>query len=785
MRRLIGLLVIPFVLLPAAALAADWPHVRGPHLDGRVEGGGGLDTASALEVAWKVPLGSGYSGVVVTGGRAVTLFSDGESDWVGAFDAATGKQVWRQRLSEAHKGHDGSDDGPLSSPVTGEGLVFAIDARGGLVALRVTDGTPAWKRQLVEEFAAKAPDYGFSTSPLLEGRFLIVQAGGSDNRMLVALEAKTGATAWTQGGDGVDYQSPVAMSIAGRRQLVAVGKKSVVGLDPTTGKVLWTREFPDGTRGGNTTPTYIDDDRFLVLMGGDARVFKVSAKDTGFQVDDAYQSSALGQSYAHPVLYNGHLYGFRGQILTCANAATGERVWRSREPGGDGLILVGDKLVIFGGKGNVVVADATPEGYKERARVRALEGSSLTWPSFADGRIYVRNLDALAAVTARRGGQPAPSIVEETRSEFGKWVRQVEASTDKQAMVDTRFAKLPTAPIVEGQYVHFVYRGPAKDVGISGSMNDTETPEAMRHVDGTDLHYRSYQLEPGVRWEYTFQLDYETWATDPRNPRTVPAVEGDDKFSEVATGGQPPPKFLEEPKGPRGRIDTFKIKSEALGAEKEIKVWVPPGYDGTDRSYPLLLVNDGTAWLDRGLLATALDNLVGTRVAPVIVAFVPASRQWWFEAGGSRTDDYARMLATELVPDLEKRYRLVAKPEARAVLGTGFYGFSTAYTTLDHPDVFGKAAIQSVYMGLGHADDLTAKIQAHAGASSRIYLDWNRYDQRNIDRGWNFARDSSDLSQLLRTSGYKVDGGEVVDSYGWGGWRGRIDRVLVALFPMG
>jgi len=786
MRRLIGPIVVAFALLPTAAVADDWPHLRGPHLDGRARGGGGLDTATALEVAWTVPIGSGYSGVAVAGGRVVTLYSDGESDWVVALDAATGKQSWRHRLTETYQGHDGSDDGPLSSPVTGEGLVFAIDPRGGLVALRIADGTPVWTRQLAAEFGAKAPEYGFTTTPLVEGRLLIVQAGGSENRMLVALEARTGVTVWTQGGDGVVYQSPVAMLLAGRRQVVAMGQKSIVGLDPATGKVLWTREFPDGTRGGNTTPTPLDEDRFLVLMGSDARVFRVSAAQSGFQVDDVYQSSALGQSYAHPVVHEGHLYGFRGQILTCANGATGERVWRSREPGGDGLILVGDKLVIFGGKGNVVVADATPEGYRERARIRALDGSSLTWPSFADGRIYVRNLDALAAVTVRRGGAaPATTAAQEARHEFGRWIRQVEASTDRQPMVDARFAKIPSTPIVEGEYVHFVYRGPAKDVGIVGSMNDTETPEPMRHVDGTDLHYRSYQLEPGGRWEYAFQLDFETWTPDPRNPRSVPALEGDEKLSEVATGGQAPPKFLDAPTGARGRIDTFSLKSEALGAEKEIKVWVPPGYDGADRSYPLLVVNDGTAWLDRGLLATALDNLVGTSFAPVVVAFVPAAHQWWFEAGGSRTDDYVRMLATELVPDLEKRYRLVAKPEARAILGNRSYGFTSAYAALEHPDVFGRVAIQSVFLGLGHADDLTAKIRAHAGSSSRFYLDWNRYDERNIDRGWDTAKDSRHLAELLRQGGYALDGGEVLDSYGWSGWRGRIDRVLATLFPAG
>ena len=786
MRRNTILVWLGLILVSATVYGADWPHVRGPALDGRVPGGGALDSASALEVAWSIPLGSGYSGVAVASGRAVTLYSDAESDWVAAYDAATGKQAWRYKLGDTYKGHDGSDDGPLSPPAIGDGLVFTIGPFGSVVALRIGDGTHVWTRNLVDDFGAKTPEYGFSTAPLVEGRHVIVQAGGADGKMLVALDARTGSTVWTQGGDGVDYQSPSVMPLTGTRQLVAVGRKFLAAFDPATGKPLWTQEFPDGTRGGSTTPTYIEDDRFLVLMAGDARVFKVAKTGAGFEVKELYKSNALGGSYAHPVYHDGHLYGFRGQILTCANASTGERVWRSREPGGDGLILVDGKLVIFGSKGDVVVADASPEGYHERMRIHALAGSSLTWPSFADGRIFVRNLDALAAVSTRRGGAPQrPAVEAAANHEFGRWLKQLGTAGDKKGMVDALFTKHAQTPIVEGDYVHFVYRGDVKDVGIAGSMNDTENPEPMRRAEGTDLFYRTYKLEPGVRWEYAFQTDFETWTHDPHNSRTVPIIEGDQTLSEIATGGQVPPKFLEPPAGAKGRIDTFTIKSEALGADKEIKVWVPPGYDEGQRPYPLLVVNDSASWLDKGMLATALDNLVGSRVAPVVVAFVPAGRQWWFETGGSRTDDYARMLAQELVPELEKRYRLIANRDSRALLGTRFYAFSSVYTAVAYPDVFGKAALQSPFLGIGHLDELEAKIASRKDPSPRFYLDWNKYDERNIDRGWNFAQDSRQLSDELRQGGYAVDGGEVLDSYGWGAWRGRIDRALVAMFPQG
>jgi enterochelin esterase-like enzyme len=505
-------------------------------------------------------------------------------------------------------------------------------------------------------------------------------------------------------------------------------------------------------------------------------------------VAELYRSNALGGNYAPPVHHEGHLYGFRGQILTCVNAETGERVWRSREPGGDGLILVDGSLVIFGAKGNVVVAAATPEGYVEKARLQALEGSSLTWPSFADGRIFVRNLEEMAAVEVKAGAGAVRAAGDGpvgAGTAFAAWIGKVKASDDPQAMVDAYFEKVESTPLVEGEFVHFVYRdADAADVGLAGSMNDSDALEPLERVAGTDLFHRTLELSPDSHWEYRFQVNFEDWTTDPGNPRTVPATEGGDMLSALLPADYPAATFTAEPSGPRGDMESFTLESEALGWEKEIQVWLPPGYGDGEASYPLLVVNDAEAWIDKGLLVHALDNLVGKSVQPMVVAFVNAHRAWWLEAGGSETAGYVAMLATELVPELKKRYRLADTPGGHAILGHRFYAFSSAYAALEHPEIFGKVGMQSAYTGLGLADELMAKIAAGEPGAVDFYLDWNRYDERNIDRDWDFARDSRTLDQALRARGYDVAGGELEDSYGWAGWRTRIDDILSALYPL-
>ena len=186
--------------------------------------------------------------------------------------------------------------------------------------------------------------------------------------------------------------------------------------------------------------------------------------------------------------------------------------------------------------------------------------------------------------------------------------------------------------------------------------------------------------------------------------------------------------------------------------------------------------------LKRGLLANTLGNLVGEQLPPLVVAFVEPAEQWWLETGGADTDDNVRMLAEELVPMLEKRYRLNAE---RGLMANQYWALNSLLAALRYPTVFDRVAVQSPTFGLGGEPALRALIESGAGADTvRIYLDWNRYDLKNVDRGQDVAAEGRKLSGLLRQAGYQVTGGEILDSYGWSGWRNRSDRLLSALFAI-
>lgn len=744
------------------------------------------DEAVGLRRAWTSAVGSAYSRVASANGAVVTQCSDGERDYVVALEPADGAERWRHELGPVYLGHDGSEDGPISTPVIGADTTFALDPRGKLVALDLASGELRWTTHLVDDLGATAPEYGFTSTPLLEGDVLVVQTGGSEGRNLCGFEPRSGKLLWSVGEGEAAHQSPVLMELLGRRQVVVLNGSEVQGVAPADGELLWSHSLGDGSNAGSGSAGVIDDARFFFFVSGRLAVCALSETADGYALEELYRTRELGNTYARPVHHEGFLYGFKSSFLTCVDVGTGRRVWKSRPPGGTGLVLVDDRLVVFGAEGVVAVVRATPEAYVEDSRAKALEHSGYAWPTFGDGGVYVRNSEKLTRLelVPRGGGVTAAAkpISTPGSGAFAAFLAELENAPDRPASVGAFLAAQESFPILEGNRVHFVYRGEAEDVAVQGSMTGTSKAEPMARVAETDLFHRSYAIEPGARWEYSFQVDFDQVVVDPRNSRTSPGRRG--PTSEVVTPGYEAAAHLSEPSGPRGRLESFSFASEQLGNERQIQVYLPPGYDEADATYPVLLVHYGPDWLEKGLMRNSLDNLIGKSVRPVIVVFIAPIDEWWFEAGGSRTVEYAAMLATELVPLLEDKYRLSGSASNRALAGIRGFGLTAAYGVAAHPDVFGKAAMQSPSLEDVTRHALFARLAEDPPREARFYLDWNRYEAHDADQGYDFAVYGTTLDAALREAGCQVTGGEALDGHGWGSWRARTDDVLVALFPL-
>jgi len=784
--------------LAAQEPGGDWPGFRGSlggEIDGRLGSLAGIDEPG-LSVAWRRDLGSGYSGIAVVGGRAVTAFSDGASDFAVALDAGTGAELWRYRIAPTYQGHDGSHDGPISTPLVAEGRVYGLGPLGQLFALDLESGAPLWSRSVAGPEEEPAPYYGFGTSPVLAGDVLVVGAAVSGHRGITGFDAATGEPRWSLESGEIDYQSPVAVRLDGEPQLVMASDERLYGLDPATGEVLWEYAHGGDKRAeGSATlnPVPAGENRLLVKPRfEEVALLEFHRDGETFAPEVVWTSRALADGYSVPVYHEGYFYGYRGSILTCVDAATGERVWRSRPPGDGQITLVDGHLLISTKLGGLHVARATPEGYREVARVSLPLGQSWTAVSFAGGRIYARGFEAVARVDLASEGDPrsAAAAVAFPESGFGRFLVGLEqvAAADRQPAVDAFLASVGSFPIVDGDgVVHFLYTGEADDMGIVGDMIGSRREDRMQRVPGTDLFHYSIRLEPSARVGYRFVRNLDESLLDPRNPRVAPDQENPvfwGELSWVSTPGWEAPAHLREPAAARGRVESVELETGHFEAKRQLEVYLPPGYDSGEERYPVVYLHAGHDAFQYGELARSLDNLVADAVAgPLIVVAVHPPGNPMPETWGPGRAGFVSMLVEEVVPLVDARYRTHAERGSRAVAGVGATGLSALFAAFEHPEVFGGVASQSL-MVLTEQETQVAELLARSGDPSlRIYLGWGRYDLRGSLEGWDMTAANRRLAARLRERGYELAGGEALDGFGWGSWKNRTDRVYRALFP--
>jgi outer membrane protein assembly factor BamB len=383
-----------------ATAEGDWPQLWGPTVSASAEV---ANDASGLKELWRRPIGSGFSSIAVVGGRGYTGESDGSTDQVIAFDLGTGKTLWRAALGETYRGHDGSRDGPIATPAVGGGRVFMLGPRGLLVALDAASGRELWRRDLATGAQVKAPSYGFGGSPVLAGDRVVLQVGGAEKSGLVAFEAASGTPAWTallsdSRGDSAGYTMAAPATLGGERQLVVTAHDRVFAVRAEDGALAWSHTLPEAEE-PIRAPLVLPGDRLLVSRESGSTLLTLAREAGAWKAAVAWQTPRLKGGLSPTVHDNGALYGISGQYLICLDLATGAERWRWKTFAGS-LIRVGRTLVVLGAESGVLrLVAAGPEAYKEIARTSAFSAGALsaTGPSYADRRIYVRNVEEMVA----------------------------------------------------------------------------------------------------------------------------------------------------------------------------------------------------------------------------------------------------------------------------------------------------------------------------------------------------------------------------------------------------
>jgi outer membrane protein assembly factor BamB len=439
MHRVIFSLLL---LLPASALADDWPQWFGPKRDGVWREDGILDKfpSDGPKQLWKTSIGSGYTGPAVAGdfvyvmdriapkieGNPAKAASTAGKERVLCLEATTGKKVWKHEYECAYQ-RISYPFGPRTTPSVVGDRVYTLGTMGDLRCLDIKTGKPIWTTSFRNDLKAPVPIWGWSSNPLVDGDKIFCMVGG-DKQAVVAFDRNNGKVLWSAlTCEEIGYVPPVIYDIGGKRQLIIWHAESVNSLNPDTGEKYWGEKYPRDVRPNRpaapiSTPRLAGDVLFVASYYHGPFALKLDAKEPKASVlwrganDDYMKVKGLRCLMSTPVIKDGHIYGIcRNGEMRCQKLDNGEELWESMEYQGGEKKQFGtafltphkDRFFIFTDTGNLLIADLSPKGYKEISRAKIIEpsqpnyGRDVVWchPAYAHKCIFVRNDKEIVCVS--------------------------------------------------------------------------------------------------------------------------------------------------------------------------------------------------------------------------------------------------------------------------------------------------------------------------------------------------------------------------------------------------
>ena len=368
------------------AITWDWPQWRGPDRDG-VSRAGRAPRAWPAELThrWRATVGSGQSSPVVHDGTVFLFSREAEREEARALDLKTGKELWRQGYAAPYTVYPGAasyGSGPKSTPVLHEGRLFTLGISGILTAFDSRDGRVVWQKDFTGRFEATSPPFGASMSPLVAGGRLILHAGGHEGGALMALDPATGEEKWTLAGDGPSYSSPILTSFSGQQHLVLQVHRKVLGVDPESGRALWSLPFVTPCDQNIVTPLRAGDLVIVSSTDTGTQGIRVTRKGTEWVPEVAWRTEEVSMYMSSPVLVNGRVIGLsqrnRGQYFAL-DPSTGAVHWKSEPGQGDNasFVLAEGALLALQGDGTLLVLPADGGAFAPAHRYRVGDSPTL------------------------------------------------------------------------------------------------------------------------------------------------------------------------------------------------------------------------------------------------------------------------------------------------------------------------------------------------------------------------------------------------------------------------
>ena len=413
--RFLVLFVLNVTVTAKSVDLSTWPCYHGQRRDNLSTDTGLMQTwpKDGPELLWTASgIGHGYSSVAIAGGRIFTAGMIKKQTYVTALDL-TGGQIWQSLNGQSWEASERQPwavpyAGSRGTPTVDGDSVYHLSDLGRLTAFDINTGRQRWQVDLLKDFKAKRPEYGYSESVLIHGNILYCCPCG-DSGYIAALDKRTGRILWANNEikDPVGNCSAIIASINGVEQVITMSAERVLSFDPNNGHLLWDYAFAN-KRGNNVTDVIVSNNLVYASSGygRGSTLLKPKRKTNGrFSVEPVWTTDLLDNHHGGVLLVDGYLYGAgheeRGWF--CLDFNTGNKMWQA--PGKGSITYADGRLYCLDERGTMSLIKAISEKWDEVGTFGLPRGGKgLFWahPVVCGGRLYVRHSDQLFACDIRR-----------------------------------------------------------------------------------------------------------------------------------------------------------------------------------------------------------------------------------------------------------------------------------------------------------------------------------------------------------------------------------------------
>lgn len=289
-------------------------------------------------------------------------------------------------------------------------------------------------------------------------------------------------------------------------------------------------------------------------------------------------------------------------------------------------------------------------------------------------------------------------------------------------------------------------------------------------------------------YRYNFNVDGLS-VVDPRNSATSESNEN--TWSLVYVPGA---EYMDTKDVPHGAVSEVTYYSTTLKRFRRLHVYTPPGYDSGEGKFPVFYLLHGAfdcddSWTSVGRAGFILDNLIASKKAKPMVVVMPAGHTGAFRFGARFNDDFEHDFVDDIMPLVEKRYRLLADRGHRALAGLSMGGAQTLNIGFAHLDRFAYLGVYSSgVFGIAGGPGGAAATSPSWEERNKAALD-DASLKKDLKLVW-FATGKDDFLvktsqatvEMLKRHGFDVVYKETAGAHTWIVWREYLNEFAPQLF---